>query len=101
MQLHRLNHAARRHTASALVMVALVALAVVAAPAGARPEYIPQTSPHQATTPVVAQTIAPPDDQGIGTLGFVLIGVAAGAAILGAGYLGARIATRPSKLRVS
>jgi hypothetical protein len=79
----------------------MLALAAAAAPAGARTDVPPETSTHHAVAPVVRQTIVRSGDDGLGTLGLVLIGVGAGAAILGAGYLGARIATRPNKLRVS
>ena len=93
MQVHRLNRAARVLGASALVVLAL------AAPAGARPadNVMPQTSiHHQAVPTVVAQTVVKPAGNGLGTLALVLIGVGAAAAMLGAGYLGARIATRMS-----
>jgi hypothetical protein len=99
MQVHRLNRAARMVAAGALVMVALAA---VAAPAGARPDIGPQNVTHNAAPaapPVVRQNIVQPGSDGVGTLGLILIGVGAGASILGAGYLGARIAT--SRLRIS
>jgi hypothetical protein len=95
MQLHSLTRAARVLGASTLVVLAL------AVPAGARlaDNFTPQTSiHHQAVPTVVRQTVIKPGGNGLGTLALVLIGVGAAAAMLGAGYLGARIATRTSGL---
>jgi hypothetical protein len=56
---------------------------------------------HQSPAPtVVKERILQPADDGPDTITLVLIGIGAGAALLGAGYLGARVATRTSRTRV-
>jgi hypothetical protein len=96
VQLHRLIGTARAIAATACILLAL------AAPAGAMPADNgppPSTNPNgTATAPtVVKETIVRPDD-GPGMLALVVIGVGAGTALLGAGYVGARLATRNSSL---
>lgn len=79
----------------ALAASACVVLALAAA-ATARPaDTWPQPVVHDSPAPnVVKETILRPANSGPDTLALVLIGIGAGAALLGAGYLGARIATR-------
>jgi hypothetical protein len=56
------------------------------------------TNPNGTATPtVVKETIVRPEDSP-GTLALVVIGVGAATALLGAGYVGARLATRNSSL---
>jgi hypothetical protein len=79
----------------ALAASACIVLAIAAA-ATARPaDTWPQPVVHNSPAPtVVKETILQPANSGPDTLALVLIGIGAGAALLGAGYLGARIATR-------
>jgi hypothetical protein len=84
-------------------------LLVLAATAGARPAYdiVPQKSASPAAeAPTVVQEPVVGPDNGTDATVFVLIGVAAGVAVLGAGYMGARRATRtaqaqPTNVRIS
>ena len=91
----------RRLTRSlcALAATASIVLALAAA-ATARPaDTWPQPVVHNSPTPtVVKETILQPANGGPDTLALVLIGIGAAAALLGAGYLGARIATRTSRV---
>jgi hypothetical protein len=95
VQLHRLIPTARAIAATACILLAL------AAPAGAMPADNgppPSTNPNRTATPtVIKETIVRPED-GPDTLALVVIGVGAATALLGAGYLGARLATRNSSL---
>jgi hypothetical protein len=86
----RLAHSACALVASACIVLALAATAV------ARPgDTWPQPVVHNSPAPtVVKETVLQPVDDGPDTIALVLIGIGAGAALLGAGYLGARIATR-------
>ena len=77
--------------ASACVVLALAA-AATARPADTWPQPVVHNSP---APTVVKETILQPANGGPDTLALVLIGIGA-AALLGAGYLGARIATRTS-----
>lgn len=96
MQLHRLIRTARALAAAACILLLL------AVPAGAMPADngpSPATTQHRTAAPtVVKQTVVRSAD-GPDTLALVIIGVGAGAALLGAGYLGARIATRNTRVR--
>ena len=87
--------------ASALSAGACVLLAL-AATAGAVPdEHVgPQKSMSRgvASPTIVKETIVRPRD-GTDTIVFVLIGVGTVVAMLGAGYLGARMATRTTRVR--
>jgi hypothetical protein len=58
------------------------------------------TVSHDATPTLVRETVVRTGD-GPDTLGFVAIGAGAAAALLGAGYLGARLAVRSSGMRPS
>ena len=78
--------------ASAFVVLALAAGAT-ARPADTWPQPVVHNSP---APTVVKETVLQPANGGPDTLTLVLIGFGAGAALLGAGYLGARIATRTS-----
>jgi hypothetical protein len=96
VQRHRLSRTARAVAAVACILLTL------AAPAGAMPADNgppPSTTSQRSAAPtVVRETVLRPDD-GPGALALVVIGVGAAAALLGAGYLGARLAIRNSRLR--
>jgi hypothetical protein len=79
----------------ALAASACIALAIAAA-APARPsDTWPQPVVDNSPAPtIVKESVLQPANGGPGALALVLIGVGAAAALLGAGYLGARIATR-------
>jgi hypothetical protein len=98
------SHLTRRLVRSlcALAVSACVVLAL-AAGATARPaDTWPQPVIHNSPAPtVVKETVLQPANAGPDTLTLVLIGFGAGAALLGAGYLGARIATRTSARHAS
>ena len=87
----------RRHARSicALATSACILL-LIAAAATARPgDTWPQAVVHNSPAPtVVKETVLQPADRGPDTTTLVLIGIGAAAALLGAGYLGARIAIR-------
>jgi hypothetical protein len=99
----RLHHLIREsiNAAAALTAMACIVLAL-AATAGAVPgENVgPQQSASRAvaTPTVVKETVVRPSD-GTDAIVFVLIGVGAVVAMLGAGYLGARMATRTTRAR--
>ena len=76
--------------ASACILLALATVAT-ARPADTWPQPVVHNSP---APTVVKETILQPANSGPDTLALVLIGIGAAAALLGAGYLGARIATR-------
>ncbi len=78
--------------ASACIVLAIAA-AATARPADTWPQPVVQNSP---APTVVRETVLQPANGGPDTIALVLIGIAAAAALLGAGYLGARIATRTS-----
>ena len=86
--------------ACALAASACVLLAIAAA-AQARPaDTWPQPVVHSSPAPtVVKETVLRPAGNGPDTTTLVLIATAATAALLGAGYLGARIAVRASRAR--
>jgi hypothetical protein len=98
VQPHRLIRAARAVAAAACILLAL------AAPAGAMPADNgppPSTTHNPGAKPtIVRETVVRPANGGPTTLAFVVIGAGAAAALLGAGYLGARIATRGGRLHV-
>jgi amino acid transporter len=99
MRLHRLTHRSLKALCALGAMAAI--LIVLAATASAKPaDTGPATQSPPAPT-IVKETVVAPSNGGPDTIGWVLIGVGAGAALLGAGYLGARIATRTNNLRVS
>jgi hypothetical protein len=88
-----------RRATNALVLLAC-ALLLAATPAAARVAYdVPPGTPaaHAPTAParpiIINDTTAQDDNGGLGTLGFALIATGAIVALLGAGYLGARIAS--------
>ncbi len=87
------SHLTRRLTRSlcALAASACILLAIAAA-AAARPADTP-TQPVVHNSPV-KETVLQPADGGPDTIALVLIGVGGAAALLGAGYLGGRIAVR-------
>jgi hypothetical protein len=84
----------------ALAASACVLLAIAAA-ASARPaDTWPQPVVHNSPAPtVVKETLLRPATNGPDTITLVLIAAGAAAALLGAGYLGARIATRTARTR--
>jgi hypothetical protein len=96
------SHLTRRiaRSACALAASACVLLAI-AAGAKARPaDTWPQPTLHNSPAPtVVRETVLRPADGGPDTITLVLIATGATAALLGAGYLGARIAVRTSRTR--
>jgi hypothetical protein len=83
-------------TASACVLLA------IAAAAQARPaDTWPQPVVHNSAAPtVVKETVLRPASTSLDTITLVLIAAGAAAALLGAGYLGARIAVRASRTGV-
>ena len=91
MPLHHLTRTARALAAAACVLL------VLCAAAGAMPADNGPSQDAIATPTVVKQTVVRPAD-GPDTLALVIIGVGAVAALLGAGYLGARIATRNTRV---
>jgi hypothetical protein len=100
MRLRRLT----RETAGAACALAAMAcvLLALAATAGAVPAQDVGSAPKGpravATPTVVRETVVRPG-QGTDAIVFVLIGVGTVAAMLGAGYLGARIAVRANRAR--
>jgi hypothetical protein len=76
--------------ASACILL-LIAAAAVARPADTWPQAAVDKTP---APTVVKETVLQPANGGPDTTALVLIGVGAAAALLGAGYLGARIAIR-------
>jgi hypothetical protein len=99
MALYRLTRRLSRG-ALALTVVACVALFAAGA-ATARPMDSPPalTGPTSSPPTVVKETVVQPDNGGTDTIVFVLIGAGAGVAILAAGYVGARMATRSTRPR--
>ena len=88
------------HGACALAAVACILLALAATAAAVPGENVgpPPKRAHAVATPtIVRETVVRPTDR-IDALVFVLIGVGAVGAMLGAGYLGARIAVRPRQI---
>jgi hypothetical protein len=73
-------------------------LLVLTATAGARPLDSNASRPFQSRTApaptIIKETVVQPAGGAPSPIVFVLIGVGAGTALLGAGYLGARIALR-------
>ena len=90
--LNRLKRAACALAASAGVLLAIAA-AAQARSADTWPQPVVHTSP---APTVVKETVLQPDRNGPNTSTLVLVGIGAAAALLGAGYLGARIALRTS-----
>jgi hypothetical protein len=99
MRLHRLTREFL-NGAAALAAMACILLAL-AATAGAAPDDKvgpPKSASRAVGTPtVVKQTVV--RGGGTGAIVFVLIGIATGMAVLGAGYLGVRRATRSAHVR--
>jgi hypothetical protein len=87
--------------ACALAASAYILLAIASA-AHARPaDTWPEPVVHNSAAPtVVKETVLQPATGGLHTITLVLIGVGAAAALLGAGYLGARVAIRTSRTGV-
>jgi hypothetical protein len=80
--------------AAALAAMACILLAL-AVSAQARIADTPQPVVHNSPAPtVVKETVLQPANGGPDTITLLLIGIGAAAALLGAGYLGARIAIR-------
>lgn len=96
------SHLTRRiaRAACTLAASACVVLAIGAG-AQARPaDTWPQPVVHNSPAPtVVKQTLLRPANDGPNTITLVLIATGAAAALLGAGYLGARVAVRTSRTR--
>lgn len=82
--------------ASACILLALAA-AATARPADTWPQPVLRNSP---TPTVVKETVLQPADGGPDTITLLLIGIGGAAALLGAGYLGARVALRTPRPRV-
>ena len=78
----------------ALAALACISLAIAAAATARSPTPGPSPSFYNSPAPIVKETVLQPADGGPDTLALVLIGIGAAAALLGAGYLGVRIATR-------
>jgi hypothetical protein len=87
--------------ACALAASAYILLAIAAA-AHARPaDTWPQPAARNSVAPtVVKQTVLRPANDGPDTITLVLIATGAAAALLGAGYLGARVAMHTSRTGV-
>jgi hypothetical protein len=97
VQLHRLTHAARALAAAACILLALAASAgAMPADNGPPPSTTARTA---AARPTVIRETVVRRDGGPGTLALVAIGVGAATALVAAGYIGARLATRNSTLR--
>ena len=98
------SHLTRRLARSvcALAASACILLAIAAAAAARPADTWPQPVVHNSPAPtVVRETVLQPANGGPDTIALVLIGIAAAAALLGAGYLGARIATRASRVSLT
>jgi hypothetical protein len=92
-----------RHTA--LALAAMVLVLALAAPAGAMPVdarlgHAPLPASPVPTT-IVQQPVAAPDDGGPTTLAYALTAFGVGLALVGAGVLGAHIATRATRAQLS
>jgi hypothetical protein len=99
MRLHRLTHRSINGVCALGATAAI--LLVLAVTASARPI---DTGPRPQSAPaptIIEKTDVAPAAGGPGTIAWVLIAGAAGAALIGAGYLGACIAIRMSKVRAS
>jgi hypothetical protein len=96
MRLHRHTHRSI-HGICALGAMAAILL-VLAVTASARPIDTSQPPPSQT---IIHETVVSPDGAGPDTIAWVLIAIATGAALIGAGYLGARIAIRTTNVRAS
>jgi hypothetical protein len=99
----RLRSLIRRTVGSACALAAMTCiLLALAATAGAVPgENVGpplKRSRAVATPTIVRETVVRPG-HGTDAIVFVLIGVGSLAAMLGAGYLGARLAVRPARVR--
>jgi hypothetical protein len=99
MRLHRHTNRSIHGICALGAMVALLLVLAVAASAkpidsGPGPQSVPPPT-------VVKETVVTPAGDGPGTIAWVLIAVATGAALVGASYLGARIAVRMTNVRVS
>jgi hypothetical protein len=102
MRLHRLTHRSLKAARALGAMAAI--LLILAATATARPaDQGPKTpaTPSDLAPTIVKETVVAPGKGGPDTIVWVLMGVGVGAAVLGAGYLGARIATRTGHVGVS
>jgi hypothetical protein len=83
--------------ASACIVLAFAAAAATARPADTWPQPVIHNSP---APTVVKETVLQPANGGPDTITVVLIGIGGAAALLGAGYLGSRIAIRTSRAGV-
>jgi hypothetical protein len=98
MRLHRLTHRSINGVCALGAMAGI--LLVLAVTASARPI---DTGPGPQSVPsptIIKETVVAPAGGGPDTIAWVLIAVAAGAALIGAGYLGARIAIRISNVPI-
>jgi hypothetical protein len=100
MRAHRLTH---RSATGICTLGAIVGiLLVLAVAASAMPIDNGRPAPPASSPPtVIHETVVAPAGHGLDPVAWVLISVAAGAAIVGAGYLGARIAIRMTNVHVS
>ena len=83
--------------ASACVLLVLAAAAATARPADTWPQPVIHNTP---APTIVKETVLQPANGGPDTITLLLIGIGASAALLGAGYLGSRIAIRTSRTGV-
>lgn len=93
------RHTHRATNALVLVVCALLLATTPAAARVANDAPLGTPAAHAQTAPrpiIIKDTLARDNNGGLGTLGFALITVGAVAALLGAGYLGARIASNHS-----
>ena len=96
------SHLVGRLTRSVCTLAAsaCILLAIAAAAQARSADTWPQPVLHNSPAPIVVrETLLRPANDGPDTITLVLIGVGAGAALLGAGYLGARIALRAPRTR--
>jgi hypothetical protein len=93
----------RRRTRTALALAACVGILLAFASAAlAHTADTPVRVVHNTPAPtIVRETVLQPNDGGPDAIVLVLIGIGTAAALLGAGYLGARIATRTNYVRPS
>ena len=88
-------------TALALAAYACILLALSSA-ALAHTADTPVRVVHNSPPPtIVRETVLQPNNGGPDAIVLLLIGIGTAAALLGAGYLGARIATRTTRVRAS
>ena len=98
MRPHRLTHRSIEGVCALCAIVGI--LLALAAAASAMPTDNGRTAPTAPLT-IIRETVVSPLGHGLDAIAWVLISVAAGAAIVGAGYLGARIAIRRANIQAN